>query len=180
MRVLLIGYRGAGKSTAGMLLAEKLKLPFLSLDAEIENCSGQTIGQMVEEKGWEAFRTLESEVLVKNLKLRNGIIDCGGGIIEREENRVLLQKESRVFFLKASVEVIQERLSDKTNRPSLTGSKSFLDEIREVYQRRLPFYEACAAYTVNADESPEATCFQILQILNRQKKSDSRKNHSGA
>jgi shikimate kinase len=164
MRVFLIGYRGAGKSTAGTLLSQALSLPLYSMDEMIQDKAGKSIPRIVEEEGWEGFRKRETELLEKLIE-NEGIIDCGGGIIEREENRNLLHSQEWVFFLKASIPVVKKRLLDKTDRPSLSENKDFLSEIEEIYRRRMPLYEETAHYTVNADETPEKVVDMIRFLL---------------
>ncbi|OHD10092.1 MAG: hypothetical protein A2Y41_09195 [Spirochaetes bacterium GWB1_36_13] len=162
-QIALIGYRGCGKSTVGTLLAQKLDLPFYSLDQEIEKKEAKSINQIVQEKGWDYFRKIETEVL-KSFEKKEGVLDCGGGIIEKETNRRILRKIPLVVFLKASLSVIHERLKDKTDRPSLTGSKDFLKEIQEVYERRIPLYEKTAHFIVEADEEAEDVA-EMIRVL---------------
>lgn len=166
LTLFLIGYRGAGKSTVGQELAENLRLPLYSLDRVIESKAEKTITEIVGEKGWPYFRDLESAAL-KEYSSKKGIVDCGGGIIEREENRILLKNQDWVFFLKVSVEEAQNRLKDKTDRPSLTGKQDYLAEIASVYSRRMPLYEEAARYILDANKNSLDTAGEILEILKK-------------
>lgn len=165
MKIVLIGYRGSGKSTVGKILAKKLNLSFYSLDTQIEKQCQKSIADFVAKQGWEVFRTIETQILKKALKTSNIILDCGGGVVEKEENRLLLKKENKVFFLKAPLPVLYDRLKDKTNRPALTKNQSFLQEIEEVYLRRLPFYQECASYIIDANQKPKAVVQEIFNLL---------------
>lgn len=144
MNVVLIGYRGTGKSSVGNILAARLDRTLLSTDAEVVKLAGQTIPAMVEQHGWEYFRDLESKVCQK-LAGQNGlIIDTGGGAILRSENVEALKQTGKLFWLTASVETITRRIGSDTQRPSLTGTKSFIQEIQDVLKDRLPKYQAAA------------------------------------
>lgn len=151
MNVVLIGYRGTGKSTVGKTVAARLGRSLLSTDAEIVKLAGQTIPEIVEHHGWDYFRDLES-VVCRKLAGRDGlVIDTGGGIILRSNNVVVLKETGTLFWLTASVETITGRIGGDTQRPSLTGSKSFVDEIQEVLRERMPKYQAAADHVIETD-----------------------------
>ena len=122
------------------------------------------VPQIVEKHGWEHFRDIESEVANEVCGGDNQIIDCGGGIIIREKNREVLKKAGPVFWLTASISVIIDRISDGTERPSLTG-KSFTDEVKEVLEERLPMYKDCSNHEINTEKNrPEQSALEILKI----------------
>ena len=151
MNVVLIGYRGTGKSSVGKVLAARLDRPLLSTDSEVVRLAGQTIPAIVEQHGWEYFRDLESKVC-QELAGQNGlIIDTGGGAILRSQNVDVLKQTGKLFWLTASVETIAKRIGSDTQRPSLTGTKSFIDEIQDVLQDRLPKYQAAADYVIETE-----------------------------
>ena len=151
MNVVLIGYRGTGKSSVGKVLAARLDRPLLSTDAEVVRLAGQTIPAIVEQHGWEYFRDLESKVC-RELAGQNGlIIDTGGGAILRSQNTEVFKQTGKLFWLTASVETIAKRIGSDTQRPSLTGTKSFIDEIQDVLQDRLPKYQAAADYVIETE-----------------------------
>ncbi|MHB0955896.1 MAG: shikimate kinase [Pirellulaceae bacterium] len=151
MNIVLVGYRGTGKSAVAALLASRLGLDVVHVDAEIEQHSGKSIPQIVEELGWPGFRDLEEEI-VRTFAARDGLVlDCGGGVIERDANFAVLRQAGRVFWLTASVETIVQRIGSDTQRPSLTGKKSFTEEVAEVLERRTPRYRAIAHHTVDTN-----------------------------
>ncbi len=151
MNVVLIGYRGTGKSSVGKVLAARLDRTLLSTDEEIVKLAGQAIPSIVEQHGWEYFRDLESRVC-QELAGQNGlIIDTGGGAILRSQNIEVFKQTGRLFWLTASVETIAKRIGSDTQRPSLTGTKSFIDEIQDVLQDRLPKYQAAADYVIETE-----------------------------
>ena len=91
MNLILIGYRGTGKSTIAQLLAERLGWGLISLDAEIAKKAQRSIPEIVEQFGWDHFRQLESEICQTAAQQDHMVIDTGGGVIVREENIRALQ-----------------------------------------------------------------------------------------
>ncbi|MFH2012841.1 MAG: shikimate kinase [Pseudomonadota bacterium] len=165
MNIVLIGYRGAGKSVVGKLVAERLRMKCIAMDAKIVQKAGMSIPDIVENYGWMKFRNIESEVARDLAELDNIIIDTGGGIIERPENIEVLQVNSRIFWLKASVGTIVSRIQGDTERPSLTGGKSFTEEVAEVLERRTPKYKSSAQYEIDTDQlTPEQVAESIIEI----------------
>jgi shikimate kinase len=162
MNVVLIGYRGTGKSTVGKVLAAKLGRPVVSTDAEIVRRAGQTVPEIVAQHGWDHFRDLESTVC-QDFAARDGlIIDTGGGAILRPHNVECLKRTGTVFWLTASVSTIASRIGRDNQRPSLTGTKSFVEEIEEVLAVRTPKYQEAADHTVPTDG---CTTNQIVETI---------------
>jgi shikimate kinase len=152
MNILLIGYRGTGKSTVARLVAQRLGWPWLDADVELERRAGKSIAEIFVEDGEPAFRDLESEVLVELLKLDGHVLALGGGVVLRSENRELIQKAGGVIWLTADPETIQSRIaSDPTTaarRPLLTASGG-IEEIRALLAQREPLYGECATIIVD-------------------------------
>ena len=152
MNVVLIGYRGTGKSAVASLLAERLGLQTICLDHEIQRVAGKPIPEIVAERGWGGFRDLEQEVVADAAKKDGLVIDCGGGVIERQANIDALRRAGTIFWLKASVPTIVQRIAGDDQRPSLTGTKSFTEEVAEVLQRREPLYRQMAHHEIDTDQ----------------------------
>src|SRR5205085_1784803 len=151
MNIVLIGYRGAGKSAAGRRLAARLGRKLVSTDAEIVKRAHRTIPEIVAQEGWEYFRDLESDICRELARHDQLVIDTGGGAILRTENIEALKKNGTVFWLKTSARTIKKRIGGDTQRPSLTGTKSFVDEIQNVLQERMPKYQAAADHVIETD-----------------------------
>jgi shikimate kinase len=162
MNLVIIGYRGTGKSTIGKLLSAELGMPLVSLDAEIVKRAGVSIPEIVARHSWEHFRDKESEV-VADFAGRDGLIlDTGGGVVTRPANVQLLRKTGMVFLLVSEISDIVRRIGGDTQRPSLTGAKSFTEEVAEVLAVREPLYRAAADHTVDTSRlSPEAAAREI-------------------
>ncbi len=85
MNIVLIGFRGTGKSTVGKLLANRLKRDFIDTDEYIEKTTGKTIKDIFEKEGEEGFRKTEAETITKLSKMKNKIIAAGGGVVIYDE-----------------------------------------------------------------------------------------------
>ena len=87
MNIVLIGYRGTGKSMISKVLADILHCRRYSLDEEITRQTGKSIPEIVKQEGWESFREIERGVVEKvSSEVRSSIIDCGGGVVVDERN----------------------------------------------------------------------------------------------
>ena len=151
MNLVLIGYRGTGKSAVAAILSQKLRMVTVSLDEEIVREAGMPISEIVEKHGWPWFRDLESKIVERFAMRDEAILDTGGGVVLRPENVEQLRRGGALFWLKASVDVIVERIQGSTERPSLTEGRSFLEEVEEVLSERLPLYRAAADREIDTD-----------------------------
>jgi shikimate kinase len=164
MNIVLIGYRGTGKSVVGKLVARRLGMECVSMDARIVEKVGMSIPEIVATHDWPTFRDMESEVARELAKRDHLVIDTGGGVIERPENMETLGKNGLIVWLKASPGLIVSRIADGTERPSLTG-KSFTEEVAEVLERRTPKYQAAAQYEIATEQlTPEQVADGIIAI----------------
>jgi shikimate kinase len=151
MNLVLVGYRGTGKSVIARRLARMLGRRVVSLDNEIVRRAGKRIPDLVAERGWDHFRDLEEQVCHRFGAEDGQILDCGGGVVEREVSVAALREHGRVFWLKATPATIVARIGRDSNRPALTGGKSFTEEVSEVLQRRTPLYQAIAHEVIDTD-----------------------------
>ena len=165
MNIVLIGYRGTGKSAVGQLVAEQLGMQLISMDAEIVKQSGISIPEIVEQFGWTEFRDRETAEARKLTGLDGLVIDCGGGIIERPENVEILQQNAKVFWLRASVESIVSRIEGDTERPALVEGKTFTEEVAEVLERRTSKYRNAAHHEIDTDTmTPQQVADRIAAL----------------
>jgi shikimate kinase len=167
--ILLIGYRGTGKSTIARLLAKRLGFDSIDTDDEIERRAGKSIAAIFSEDGEAAFRNLEADVVAELSRKRGLVIALGGGAVVREANRTAIRLAGIVIWLKASVEMIARRTAvDETTpsrRPRLTADGG-LSEIETVLAAREPIYRACATLQVDTDnKTPDAVVEEIVRSL---------------
>ncbi len=168
MNIVVIGYRGTGKSVVAKLIAQALGMEDICMDEEIVRRAGMRIPEIVEQHGWSFFRDMESE-LVKELAQRDGlVIDTGGGVIERARNVKALKANGKVVWLDATVETILERIKDGSERPALSENMTFTQEVAGILGRRKPLYAAAADIRVTTpagDGTPEAVARAALEAL---------------
>lgn len=169
MNLVLIGYRGTGKSTISDWLHLEMRMDVCHMDERLEDRFGERISSYVKEYGWDSFREEESILVEELADMDNLIIDTGGGVVERDENITLLKKKGFVVWLHAEPEYITRYIKNDPNRPSLTGKKDPAEEIEEVLARRIPLYERAADFTVRTDQqSLEESGAMIMDVWKQQ------------
>lgn len=165
MNIVLIGYRGTGKSHVGRLLSERLSFPYVSIDKAIVSRAGMSIPEIVSQFGWPGFRDREALEVQEIAVWDSIVIDTGGGVIERPENIDRLRENGCIIWLKASVATIVDRIEGGNDRPPLTQGKSFTEEVAEVLERRTPLYRQAAMYEIDTDGlEPEEIAEQIVRL----------------
>jgi len=153
MNIVLIGYRGTGKSVVGKILARRLNMGYEGMDANIVRRAGMPVPEIVAKLGWPGFRDIESEEARDLAAKDHLVIDTGGGVIERPENIAALKINGRIFWLKASVDTIVRRIQGDDQRPSLTTDKTFTEEVADVLQERMPKYSLAAEFKIDTDDA---------------------------
>ena len=171
MNIVLIGFRGTGKSTVGKLLAKRLERDFIDSDNYIESSTGKTIKSIFEEGGEEGFRKIEAGIIAELSKVDNKVISAGGGAVLKEENVRNLKDNGFLVLLEATPEIIHNRIAQdkKTTqqRPSLTDKKP-LGEIKHLIAKREHTYKNAADYTINTSYvSCEDIVNEIITIVNK-------------
>ena len=152
--VILTGYMGAGKSTVGKRLAEKLGMDFIDTDEYIVETRKKTIPEIFAEKGEEGFRDIETEA-VRYLRetCSNTVISTGGGAVLRDENARLLKETGRVFYLYATPEETFNRVKGDTGRPLLDSEseEKLKEKIVNMLNVRYHAYMRTADYRIDTD-----------------------------
>jgi shikimate kinase len=169
MNVVLIGYRGSGKSTIGRRLATRLQMKFVDTDNLIEEHHGVLIRDIVESYGWDYFRAMEKQIIKEVSNQDHLVIAPGGGAVLEAENVTALKRNGLMIWLKADKEAIRKRIEQDprafVRRPSLTG-KGVLEELEEVIAYREPFYKRAAGVEIDTSNlDVEAVVEAVLLIL---------------
>ncbi len=159
--VILVGPMGAGKSTIGRQLSAKLGFEFLDTDTIIESRSGADIPWIFDVEGEHGFRDRETAVLKDILSIKNSVVATGGGIVMREENRALLQRIGKVFYLCAGVEQLIKRTQKDKKRPLLQVADP-QQKIKELLELRDPIYRQIADTVIVTDGSSAKSVVQEI------------------
>jgi shikimate kinase len=158
--IVLVGFMGAGKSTVGRLLADRLGLPFTDSDQVIEQRARRPVRQIFAEDGEPAFRALEHQVIAEILDGPARVLALGGGAVEHPGTRDKLAS-AQVVYLHVSYEQALQRVGGDgapESRPLLARP-----DLAALYQRRLSVYAGVATLTVATDgRRPEAITEDIL------------------
>ncbi|NIY13760.1 MAG: AAA family ATPase [Nitrospinaceae bacterium] len=176
MNIILLGYRGTGKSVVSRLLAKKLSRRLFSLDEMIEEAVGIPIPEIVSLWGWSRFREIETTLVAQVCEeAENAVIDCGGGVVLNGENITLLKRKGKAVLLTAEFDALISRLKrDKGGRPRLEENLSWEDEHRKVLAEREGQYRAAADFVCDTtDQKPNDTVHDIIEFFKRQSWIDS-------
>lgn len=167
--LFLIGYRCAGKSSVGRILAARLGRSFVDTDSCVVVESGVSIKELVDRRGWAAFRRLEHTVLRQTCAGDRQVVATGGGIVLDPDNIDLMKKSGKVIWLKATVETIKLRMKRDQGsegfRPALTSKDSY-SEIEETLAARKPLYHRAKDFALDtAHHGIDQICDVIMGRL---------------
>ena len=159
-RLVLVGPPGAGKSTVGALVAQRLGVAFRDTDADVEATAGKPVAEIFVDDGEAAFRALESAAVAAALQEHDGVLAVGGGAVLDERTRAALSGE-RVCYLTVDITDAARRIGFNRDRPLLLGNPR-AQWIRLMAARR-PLYEQVATYTVTTDgKSPGEVADEVV------------------
>lgn len=150
--IVLVGLMGAGKTTVGRRLAQRLGLPFVDADSEIEKAAGETISEIFEHHGEAAFRDGERRVIARLLHNPRQILATGGGAFMDPETRANIAARGISIWLRADLDVLLRRVGRRGNRPLLKQEDPRI-VMERLMAQRYPVY-AGADITVDSVEGP--------------------------
>ena len=162
MNIVLIGLRGSGKTEIAKILSKKLEWNFIDIDEEIENSQNMKISEIIEKHGWEYFRKKETEATTKASESEKTIISTGGGVVTNQKNINALKKTGKIIYLKRTPEDCIKWIKDDPNRPSLTGNKDQLEDLKKIYEDRKDLYENAADITFERSDDLEKDSDEII------------------
>jgi shikimate kinase len=162
---ILIGPPGAGKSTAGPLLAGLLGVAFLDTDNLVEETAGKPVGDIFIDDGELAFRALEREAVGRAVATHPGVLGLGGGAVLDSGTQRLLAGQ-RVVYLETGFAAAAKRVGLNSARPLLLGNPRA--QLKALLEQRLPVYASLAWRTVGTDSrSPAEVADEIARQLDR-------------
>lgn len=162
---VLIGPPGAGKSTVGAALAERLGVAVHDTDTAVEEGTGRTISDIFVQDGEAAFRSLEKAEVLRALAQETGVVSLGGGsVMQPEVAEALRAGGHRVVFLDVTIAHASKRIGFDASRPLLVVNPRA--QWNRLMAARRPTYEELATITVDTgDKDPEAVVEEILSAL---------------
>lgn len=175
IRIILIGYMGAGKTTVGKALAKALNVSFYDLDWYIETRMRRTVKQIFDQEGEEGFRRIEHNMLHEVAEFENVVVSCGGGTPCFYDNIDYMNAQGQVVYLKASPEVLYEHLKmGKGVRPLLLNKTP--EEVRQFIVEQLAYREqfySKARYTLDINlldnhDKISVTVRELIEKLNKE------------
>jgi shikimate kinase len=162
--IVLVGLMGAGKSTVGRRLANRLGLAFADSDEEIERAAGRTVAEIFEQFGESEFRDGEQRVIARLVAGAPKVIATGGGAFMNEGTRALILEQCIAVWLDADIATLAERVARRDTRPLVSGKDPF-QVLTELARRRNPYY-AQAHIRVRSETLPhDRAVEQIVDAL---------------
>ena len=161
MNVYLVGMPGSGKSAVGRRLAERLSVPFVDLDQEVESAAGATAAEIFAEGGEPAYRELETSTLSRVSARNRLVVACGGGTVIDPDNRMLLRASGTVIWLQVPLEFLKERDLISPERPLLRDE----GDLERLYREREPLYREASHHVVDGVGDPSDVANRVLEEL---------------
>ena len=164
--IVLVGLMVVGKTTVGRRLAQRLRLPFVDADAEIETAAGMSVAEIFDRFGEAHFRDGERRVIARLMDGTRKVIATGGGAFINAETRALILRDALAIWLNADPEVLANRVSRRDTRPLLRNRdpRAVLEELARV---RNPLYALAPIHVTSATSPHEATVSAILKALGK-------------
>ena len=162
--IVLVGIMGAGKSTVGKILADRLGMRFVDADQEIERAAGCTITDFFEKYGEVEFRKGEERVISRILAGEPCVLATGGGAFMSEATRLLIKKMAISVWLRVSFEVLAKRLEKRSDRPLLQTTDP-QQTLKALIKKRYPIYND-ADFIVDAEnDGVDITVSKVIECL---------------
>ncbi len=165
--VVLVGMMGAGKSSIGRRLAQRLGLAFVDADAEIEAAAGMTIAKIFTSYGEPYFRSGEQRVIARLLDSGSQVLATGGGAFMNAETRAGIRAKGIAVWLKAEFDVLMKRVKRRAtaDRPMLQGDPA--QRVRHLMAERYPVYAEADVTVMSREVSHEVIVTEIVTELAR-------------
>ena len=162
--IVLVGIMGAGKSTVGKILADRLGMQFIDADQEIERAAGCTITDFFEKYGEVEFRKGEERFISRILAGEPCVLATGGGDFMSEATRLLIKKMARSVWLRVSFEVLAKRLEKRSDRPLLQTADP-QQTLKALIKKRYPIYNDADFIVDVENDGVDITVSKVVECL---------------
>ncbi len=162
--VVLVGLMGAGKTSIGRRLAQRLGLAFVDSDHEIETAAGCTIETIFEMYGEKAFRDCERRVIGRLLEEPVQVVATGGGAFIDPETRAQVKARGLSVWLRADLDLLLHRVARRANRPLLKRGDP-REILAGLMAQRYPLYAEADVTVDTRDAPPDVTVDAVLSAL---------------
>src|SRR5262247_1421039 len=162
--IVLVGMMGAGKSSIGRRLAQRLEIPFVDADSEIEIAAGMSIEDIFATRGEPEFRAGEARVIARLLEGGTQVIATGGGAFMNADTRVAIRAKGISVWLKADFDVLMRRIKRRNDRPLLKTDDPEA-KLRELIDLRYPTYELADLTVQSRDVVHEKIVDEMIGAL---------------
>ena len=164
--ILLVGLMGSGKTSVGKRLAQKLNLPFIDGDQEIEKAAGLSLIDVLKCFGEDEYRAGEARVMKRLLSGGPCVLASGGGSFVCEQTRKLAKERAVTIWLKADVDVLYNRTTGRQHRPFLRGDDTSLkDKIENYINEEYPYYSQADIIVETKNEQVSETVSRVINVL---------------
>ena len=164
--ILLVGLMGSGKTSVGKRLAQKLNLPFVDGDQEIEKAAGLSLVDVLKCFGADEYRAGEARVMKRLLCGKACVLASGGGSFVCEQTRKTAKEKAITIWLKADVDVLYSRTTGRQHRPFLQGDDMALKSKIESYiEEEYPYYSQADIVVETKDEQVSDTVNRVIKSL---------------
>jgi len=165
--IVLVGLMGVGKSTIGRRLAQRLGLPFVDSDHEIEAAADLSITEMFTRFGETAFRDGERRVIARLIDGRPKVIATGGGAFMNDATRALILERAISVWLDADIDVLADRVARRSGTRPLLNGRDPKQALAELAAIRNPIYSQAKIHIRSMPQPHNATVDSILEALDR-------------
>jgi shikimate kinase len=167
--IVMVGLMGAGKTSIGRRLAQRLGLPFVDADHEIESAAGCTIEEIFERYGEAAFRDGERKIIQRLLEQPPHVLATGGGAFIDPETRASIKAAGISVWLKADLDVLTRRVSRRSNRPLLKRGEP-REILAMLMEQRYPVYAEADICIDSLDAPAETTVERVMEAIDHHRR----------
>tara|TARA_B100000989_G_scaffold262285_1_gene213709 strand:+ start:936 stop:1505 length:570 start_codon:yes stop_codon:yes gene_type:complete len=162
--IVLVGIMGAGKTTVGKILADRIGVKFIDADQEIERAAGCTITDFFKKYGEVEFRKGEERVISRILAGQPCVLATGGGAFMSQATRLLIKKTATSIWLRVGFEVLEKRLEKRSGRP-LLQTVDPQQTLKELIKERYPIYNYADFIVDGENDGVDTTVSRVIECL---------------